>query len=436
MNTSRKSILFLGDGLILVASFFIMVIIRSRFVLNQDLISDLLIPFLAIGIICITALYALDLYDPRFIRPTSENWWRVAVVLAVSPIIAITLFYTFNFFAVTPKLTLVLFFISFGILFILWRRLIFKFFSQSLKNKTVIWGTSPLAQELFIDMQKNPHRGYEPLAHAATLQELSQVLLTQRFTILIIENHLQIPPHLIELISAHTITVIPLDRAYEEILQKISLTSLDETLFIQSVQNQHTISKKFHRIFECAVAIFILFITSPFLILMIIGIKIEDGGSILYKGNTRLGFLGKEFMLYKFRSMTEEKKRKTGQGADWTEKNDARITKVGGIIRKLHIDELAQMINILRGEISLVGPRPDVTPVGLELKKNVPAYYLRHIVKPGFTGWAQIKYHAPASHEEFIERFQYDLYYIKHREFFFDFGIMLRTLQIIFSHSV
>ena len=94
------------------------------------------------------------------------------------------------------------------------------------------------------------------------------------------------------------------------------------------------------------------------------------------------------------------------------------------------------MWNELRGDITLVGPRPDVTPVGNELKKQVPHYYLRHIVKPGFTGWAQIKYRAAASTEDFVDRFQYDLYYIKNKGFFFDFGIMIRTLQIIVSHRL
>lgn len=300
----------------------------------------------------------------------------------------------------------------------------------------MVWGTSTTAEHLFQEIAHNPHRGYEPLLHVRNLNDLIVAINDHHFQVLVIDNHLQLPAPLIEIIFEKNITVRSLEETYEEILQKVPLETIDETLFIESIQNHNKLVQAISRGFECIIALSILVVTSPILLIMIIGIKIEDGGSILYKGNTRLGFLGKEFLLYKFRSMTEENKRRSGQGADWTEKNDSRITKVGAIIRKLHIDELAQMINVLRGEISLVGPRPDVTPVGLELKKAVPQYYLRHIVKPGFTGWAQIKYHAPASHKEFIERFQYDLYYIKHKEFFFNFGIMLRTLQIIFSHSI
>lgn len=431
MNYPRKSILLLGDICTLFLSFLITITLKGGGVLQ-----DLWLPFSIVIGICIIALYSADLYDFRFIRPASSNLWRIAAVILISPILSIILFYFFDFFTITPRLTLVIFFVSFSLLFILWRRVFYKIFSNSFKSKTVIWGTSKTAEHLFSEIANNPHRGYEPLLHVRDLPRLIDVINNHHFQVLVIDNHLQLPYALIEIIFKKKVTVLSLDETYEEVLQKVPLETINETLFIQNIQNHNKLAQTISRGVEYIIALSILILTSPILLIMIIGIKIEDGGSILYKGNTRLGFLGKEFMLYKFRSMTEEVKRKSGQGSDWTEKNDSRITKVGTIIRKLHIDELAQMINVLQGDISLVGPRPDVTPVGLELKKNVPEYYLRHIVKPGFTGWAQIKYHAPASHAEFVERFQYDLYYIKHKEFFFNLGIMFRTLQIIFSHSI
>ncbi len=434
MNNYRTWFLVLGDFGTLVVSFFITVFIKSGFVFSQGVMRDLMIPFIIIGIICILGLYALDLYDFRFIKPVSANLWRIVVVMVTTPIIGILIFYTFDFFTVAPRLTVLFFFISFTILFILWRRLFYRVFSSSFRNKTIVWSTSPLAEHLFEEIKQNPHRGYEPIIHIHTQEQLSQTLEEIEFSILITDDTLELSDDLVKVIFDKKITLLSLIKTYEQVLQKIPVEIIDETLFIQNIQHRRGVSQFLSRFFDYLVAIPLLVLTSPFLLAVIIAIKLEDGGSIFYK-QPRMGFLGKEFMLYKFRSMTEDHKR-VSSGADWTTKNDPRVTRVGKIIRRLHIDELPQMINVLKGDITIVGPRPDVMRVELGLKETVPHYHLRHVVKPGFTGWAQIKYHAANDHNSFVDRFQYDLYYIKHREFFFDFGIMLRTLQIIFSHSL
>ena len=117
-----------------------------------------------------------------------------------------------------------------------------------------------------------------------------------------------------------------------------------------------------------------------------------------------------------------------------TGKDDPRITKVGKIIRKLHIDEIPQMINILKGDLALVGPRPERPQFVKQLDDTIPHYNLRHIIRPGFTGWAQIKYKYANNINESKEKFEYDLYYIKNRNIFLDIGIIIRTIQIIFTH--
>ena len=121
-------------------------------------------------------------------------------------------------------------------------------------------------------------------------------------------------------------------------------------------------------------------------------------------------------------------------GAVWSNKKDTRITPVGKIIRKLHIDEIPQMINILKGDISLVGPRPERPEFVALLEKEIPYYLFRHVIRPGFTGWAQIKYQYANTIDDSKEKFEYDLYYIKNKNFFLDLGIILRTMQIIFTH--
>lgn len=390
--------------------------------------------FSFVALVTLLMLYAFDLYDFRHVRIASSNLWRLGGAVIVSPIVGIIFFYSIKAFNVTPKTNLAVFFAVFSILFIVWRRVFFKIFSVSFKNKTVVWGTSQTAHRLFFEIRNNPHRGYEPMMHVHSAQDLEALLEKRDFHILIIQDGLQLPDHLVEIIFKKKITTSSLISTYQEILQKIPVETIDETLFIQHVQHRKSLAIFLHRAFEYVAVSILLIIMSPFLIIAAIAIKLEDGGAIFYK-QPRMGYLGEEFMLYKFRSMTEEHRRKDA-GTDWTTKHDARITRTGRILRITHIDEIPQMINVLRGDITLVGPRPDVHRVEADLKKTIPHYHLRHIVKPGFTGWAQIKYKAANSAESFKERFEYDLYYIKNRNFFFDFGIMIRTLQIIVSHAV
>jgi lipopolysaccharide/colanic/teichoic acid biosynthesis glycosyltransferase len=120
--------------------------------------------------------------------------------------------------------------------------------------------------------------------------------------------------------------------------------------------------------------------------------------------------------------------------AKWAEENDPRITKVGRITRKLHLDELGQMINLLKGDIALVGPRPERPEFVEKLEKEIPYYFMRHTISPGFTGWAQIKFRYARTVMDSEEKFEYDLYYIKNRNIFLDAGIIMKTVQIIFTH--
>lgn len=121
------------------------------------------------------------------------------------------------------------------------------------------------------------------------------------------------------------------------------------------------------------------------------------------------------------------------ENAVWAEKEDKRITKVGKFLRQSHLDEIPQMINVIKGDISLVGPRPERPEFVEKLEREIPHYHLRHLVKPGFTGWAQIKFRYGRSFIDSRKKFQYDLYYLKNRNFLLDIGILLRTFQLFFK---
>jgi sugar transferase (PEP-CTERM system associated) len=170
-----------------------------------------------------------------------------------------------------------------------------------------------------------------------------------------------------------------------------------------------------------------LVVTAPLLLLIALAIRLDSAGSIIYR-QQRVGKGGRLFDLYKFRSMQNDAE---ANGAVWASHNDPRITRIGSIIRRLRFDELPQFWNVLKGEMSLVGPRPERPEFEEDLLNEIPYFSLRHAVAPGITGWAQINYQYGASKNDAIEKLQYDIYYIKNLSPLLDFVILARTMRII-----
>ena len=183
------------------------------------------------------------------------------------------------------------------------------------------------------------------------------------------------------------------------------------------------------RAFDILVSSSLLALTLPLLALTACLIKLESPGPILYRQD-RVGLHGRVFTILKFRSMQVDAE--TDGRPRWAAKGDPRITRVGAIIRKLRIDELAQILNVLRGDMSFVGPRPERPFFVAELAQSIPYYSERHWVRPGITGWAQINFPYGASTEDARRKLTYDLYYVKNRSFFLDVLILLQTVRVIF----
>lgn len=169
------------------------------------------------------------------------------------------------------------------------------------------------------------------------------------------------------------------------------------------------------------------FIATPICLITAILIKIESPGPVFFK-QRRTGLYNKEFDVIKFRSMRSDAEK---NGAQWASKNDIRVTRIGKFIRKTRIDELPQLINVLKGEMSMVGPRPEREVFIEELEKVIPYYRFRHSVRPGITGLAQVKYAYGASVDDAIWKHKYDVYYIKHHDLFMDFKILWLTVKIV-----
>jgi sugar transferase (PEP-CTERM system associated) len=182
------------------------------------------------------------------------------------------------------------------------------------------------------------------------------------------------------------------------------------------------------RLFDIITSSILLLITMPVMALAIIAIWLDSPGPIIYR-QARVGLGGRVFMCMKFRSMRIDAE-KDGV-AKWASKNDPRITRVGSFMRKTRIDELPQLFSVLMGEMSLVGPRPERPTFVDQLKVDVPFYELRHSVKPGITGWAQVRYHYGGSLEDARKKHQFDLYYVKNNSLFLDIIVLIETVSVV-----
>ena len=214
----------------------------------------------------------------------------------------------------------------------------------------------------------------------------------------------------------------------ERQLGKIRLDALHPSQVIFSDGFTQAVLKKTEkRILDVAIASLLLLVSLPLFLIAALAIYLESAGPILYR-QQRVGLRGQTFDIFKFRSMHVDAER---NGPVWAAQGDSRTTRVGRIIRRFRIDELPQLLNVLKGDMSFVGPRPERPEFVADLARAIPYYELRHHVKPGITGWAQISYPYGASIKDAREKLQYDLYYLKNYSIFLDINILLQTAQVI-----
>ena len=194
--------------------------------------------------------------------------------------------------------------------------------------------------------------------------------------------------------------------------------------------NQRTLRRAVKRAFDMVVAAVLIVVTLPLMLITACLIRLESRGPVLYR-QERVGCNGVPFGVIKFRSMRQDAEQ--GQRPQWATKHDSRVTRVGRVIRVLRIDELPQLFNVLAGHMSMVGPRPERPFFVDQLLERVPYYAVRHSVKPGITGWAQVRYHYGGSIEDAQEKLQYDLYYVKNNSLFLDLMIILETVVVVLT---
>lgn len=445
-NKLKKLVLISGDVFALYFSLYLTLLIRY---LGDDLARNWTAhfwPFTMIFILWLIIFYISNLYNLNLAVNNLKFYQSSGRTLAIAGLVSLAFFYLMPQIGIAPKTNLFIYILVFAVIFYLWRQ----FYNYSLKSylpkrNIGIVGYNNLVAEIIKEFEQKPHLGYALsfIADDSGDNQAAGIRPIADLEILLAENKLDTvilsyDPHRSENLRAvlfnslyRRINYVSLPNFYEAITGKVPLDSLNQMWFLENLNENNKIwFDRVKIIYDFILALIIFIITLPFWIIIALVIKLESSGPVFFIMN-RAGRNNKIFKLIKFRTMKEENNNHAP-----TQANDPRITKFGRILRKTRIDELPQVINILKGEMSFVGPRPERPELIIELEKQIPFYGQRTLVKPGLTGSDQIsgEYHSP-SKEDSLKKLQYDLFYIKNRSIYLDLSVILKTIATVVSRG-
>ncbi|MFC1826916.1 TIGR03013 family XrtA/PEP-CTERM system glycosyltransferase [Thermodesulfobacteriota bacterium] len=442
----RNIFFVLGEGILIFIAINIVFFILADYA-NDSSILIIITKALLVTIIFQICLYYFDMYDFRSIGSFSDNATRITQAFGSGCILLAGAYFFF------PSTT-----ISFGIFLIsyvaiciciaLWRF----YYSQILKKKKfaqpiLLIGTGNIAQAIAIEIMSKMDSGYYISACVgkkspgfsypkdvnysddySAIPEITSHNKIESIVVALDDRRGQTPINELLNCKLDGVKITTGVEFYEELTGKILVNNVKPDWLIYSDGFQKgKITLLAKRLLDFFASLTGLILTLPIILLSGLVIKLESPGPVLYS-QERVGEDGKTFWIYKFRSMYCDAE---SNGPVWAQENDCRVTRFGSFIRKTRIDEIPQLWNILKGEMSFVGPRPERPYFVEQLKTKLPYYSLRHNVKPGLSGWAQISYPYGASEEDALHKLEYDLYYIKNLCFRMDIMIALQTIKII-----
>jgi exopolysaccharide biosynthesis polyprenyl glycosylphosphotransferase len=438
-NKIKKILLLCGDIFFLYASLYLALMIRYTSIPDKTILEKHLAPFSFIFAIWILIFFIYNLYRLNLASQKTDFYKYSVQSFLTAGLISIIYFYLAPQTQITPKTNLVIFILVFAVVFILWRNIYYTALKSYMpKEKVAVIGEAKKINFLVRELAENDHPGYkisfiidrlskekhsyQNIPVFNNMKELPNLITKKNINTLILASDPASSENLRNILfsSLHLkVNFVTLPQFYESVTGKIPLGIIDQTWFLQNLsEGGKAYFDTFKRFYDIIIAFIILLISLPLWPFLILAIKLTDRGPIFFK-QTRAGQYGKPFQIFKFRTMTDKK-------------NDQTITKVGSFLRKTRLDEIPQMINVLKGEMSFVGPRPERPELIKELEQNIPFYRERMLVKPGITGWDQIsgEYHSPDI-EDTWKKLQYDLFYIKNRSIYLDLSIILKTISTI-----
>ena len=417
-NKPGKIMLLLGDIALLYGALYLSLIIRYGSIPTQVLWQDHNLPFLFVNLTLIIIFYIAGLYDvEKSVHPAKIFY--IIKTMAFGAGIAILMFYFIPAFGITPKTNLFIDVVVASIFLWLWRIIYQKIITKGAKIKIFFFDSSGDTSSFAKFIASSPQLGYEIAANIVSAD------------LIIIPGKEKISKESAKILYEMVIkgkTVIEFYRFYESTTGKIPVPLIGESWFLENVIELD--KRKFEQIKRFTDIVLAVLFFIPFALLApfaAMAIKLTSRGNVFYK-QKRLGKNGKIFEIMKFRSMTNDAEK---NGAKWAEKNDKRVTAVGKFLRKTRLDELPQILSVLKGDLSFIGPRPERPEFVGELSQKIPYYPMRHIVKPGLSGWAQINFPYGSSIEDSMQKLQYDLYYIKNRSLILEAIIILKTIMTV-----
>lgn len=436
-----KISIVLFDTVCLIVSVALALFIRDLQVPAFDVFVAHTLGFIPVIVFALGAFFVGNLYEDDLFLLKHKTVYRLTLACIAVALFAVTLFYTYPYAGITPKSILFLFIFSSFILIFLSRFLWTKLLSKTKNAQAVLVATSHESDDLYVHVNKHTHIPIQfsdlvPLETTGHFLDLH--VQKNDFQYIVVNTKRSLGEEVQEKLYRFVTQggyIIDEARLYEAVFHKVPLSDANYRSFFEPVSASKRLFIFWKRSVDIFVALCLSLIAIPLIAIAAVCIKIHDGREIFIT-QTRLGRFGVRMRLYKLRTMTY------GDSGKWIKdrEKDAdfenKVTKIGAYLRKSRIDELPQLWNILKGDLSLIGPRPDLEGLVYKLEEAIPYYGLRYAVQPGLSGWAQINQHVqPQSVEETRDRLAYDLYYVKYRSIMFDIYIGLKTIKTLLSQE-
>lgn len=442
-NSKEPFILLLGDLASFVVALWLALFLRNLEMPPKDLFVTHLASFAILFVVWILVFYIAGLYEKHTTILKSKLPGILASAQLTNSGLAVAFFYTIPFFGITPKTVLFIYLVVSLIIILAWRIYGYFIIGRGRPNNAIIISSGEEMKELLEEVNSNPIYDIKFISSVdlnradekGFWDEVVSHIYSEDVSVIAIDladkNVAPVLPHLYSLIFSK-ISFIDMHKIYEDIFDRVPLSILKYDWFLENISTSpragYDVLKRLMDISVSIVLLVVSFIAYPF---VFFAIKFDDGGPIFIT-QERVGENNKLIKIIKFRSMSRNDEGRYGE-----ETKPNQVTRAGSFLRRTRLDELPQLWNVLKGDLSLIGPRPELPNLAKDYKNEIPYYNVRHLIKPGLSGWAQIYHHAHPHHSvnttETKNKLSYDLYYLKNRSFFLDVKIALRTLKILVS---
>ena len=438
--------LFFGDVVIWYLSLFLTLFARygaSAFDFERMLRLHL-VPFSILFAIWTLVFFIAGLYEKHTLFLQKQLPQLLSQALAVNILIAVLFFYFIPAFLIAPRVNLFIHLFVSSLFLFLWRRYRLQRFVNGERQRAVIIGSGEEMEKIKREVNHNPRYRitFEFGVDTASFPEpkaedIVRRIRDERISLIVVDMHesrvAALLPHLYDLLF-HQVQFSDMHKIYEDIFDRIPLSLIRYNWFLEHislVSSRHGYDF-LKRSMDILISIVLCVLSLPFYLLVFAAVKLDDGGP-LFVFQERVGLNNKRMRAFKFRTMSRD-------DAGHPElRQGNKTTRVGAFLRKTRIDELPQLWNVLKGEMSLIGPRPELPALVEIYEREVPHYNIRHLIKPGLSGWAQLYHNTPpkvnANSIETEVKLSYDLYYLKNRSFWLDIKIALKTIKVLLSRS-